>query len=162
MRSNPPGAAATGARRAVFGAALEQLEQLFRGAARAGNAVRPLLVFYGMSQASRAVAASASYLGGDWRITGHGLRTSGLNNKSLEEMQLRADLKGTSAFLTMQRVLGSPLWSQPLKFGQLWAANPVLGSERLSGPLRAPASDTSPLPTGGAPQTTRKSAPWRT
>ena len=140
LRSDPPGAAAGGARRSVFGAALEQSEQLFRGAAQADNAVRPLLVFYGMSQACRAIAASASCLDADWRITGHGLHAPGLDKKPLEAMRVRPDTRPRqSALATMQRVLGSPLWTKPLTFAEIWAANPALGSARLPGPVEAPA-----------------------
>lgn len=60
MRANPPGAAGGNqARRATFAASLEQSEQLFDAAAGAGVMTKPLQLFYGLSQAGRAIAAVA-------------------------------------------------------------------------------------------------------
>lgn len=60
-RWNPPQAAAADpARRRTYVFALEQAEQMFRAAAGTGVATRPLLVFYGLSQAGRAIAAAAA------------------------------------------------------------------------------------------------------
>ena len=68
-RWNPPGKAETGSRRKTYAAALEQTEQMFRAAAVVGPATRPLQVFYGLSQAGRAIAAAAvSLKGEDWRL----------------------------------------------------------------------------------------------
>src|SRR6266536_1053113 len=75
MRSSPPGAAGVDeARAATFQAALEQSEQLFRAAEAVGPEVRPMLVFYGLSQAGRAIAAASPRLSDkEWRLTGHGV-----------------------------------------------------------------------------------------
>jgi hypothetical protein len=60
-RWDPPGAAAVSAdRRRTYMFALGQAEQMFRTAAVVGQATRPLLVFYGLNQAGRAIAAAAS------------------------------------------------------------------------------------------------------
>jgi hypothetical protein len=65
-RSNPPGAATSNAqRRDTYVFALEQAEQMFRAASGVGDATRPLQVFYGLSQAGRAVAAAARSQSGD-------------------------------------------------------------------------------------------------
>lgn len=54
--------------------ALEQAEQMFRAAAGTGVATRPLLVFYGLSQAGRAItAAAASADAGARELDGHGI-----------------------------------------------------------------------------------------
>jgi hypothetical protein len=58
-RWDPPGAASESAERRRTCFALEQAEQMFRAAAGVGPATRPLLVFYGLSQAGRAIAAAA-------------------------------------------------------------------------------------------------------
>jgi hypothetical protein len=42
----------------VYVAALQQAEQLFHAAREAGFASSPLLLFYGLSQAGRAIAAA--------------------------------------------------------------------------------------------------------
>src|SRR6266511_1906721 len=56
LRHAPPGGAHSGDRRKTFGSALEQAEQLLEAAATVGYAARPILLFYGLSQAGRAVA----------------------------------------------------------------------------------------------------------
>jgi hypothetical protein len=71
----PRGAAREGEPKVVFGAALEQAEQLFAAAESVTPATSPLLLFYGLSQAGRAVAAAAA--GRDnadkWQLRGHGI-----------------------------------------------------------------------------------------
>jgi hypothetical protein len=69
----PPGAAGGNSERtAVFQSALEQAEQLAKAASEVGYAARPLLLYYALNQAARAVAA-ARIEGPAWRIDGHGL-----------------------------------------------------------------------------------------
>lgn len=61
----------------VFHTGLEQAEQLFRAAAQVGRKSRPLLLFYGLGQAGRAVAAASDRLAdkeGEWTGSGHGLK----------------------------------------------------------------------------------------
>ncbi len=72
-RSSPPVRMPV-ARAQTFQSALEQAEQQFRAAASVGYDSRPLNLFYGLSQAGRAVAAAASRLGpDDWALAGHGI-----------------------------------------------------------------------------------------
>jgi hypothetical protein len=52
---------------------MEQTEQLFTGAASADYVIKPILIFYGFSQACRAMAASSSaldYRRSDLAVTG--------------------------------------------------------------------------------------------
>ncbi|MGW9316795.1 YaaC family protein [Streptomyces albidoflavus] len=58
-RSSRPGRASGGARAKTYATALEQAQQMFRAAEGVGPQTRPLLVFYGLSQAGRAIAATA-------------------------------------------------------------------------------------------------------
>lgn len=62
----------------TFHSALEQSQQQFAAAAAIGYESRPLNLFYGLSQAGRAVAAASELLDGSvdrpWRSTGHGVR----------------------------------------------------------------------------------------
>src|SRR5216684_2416922 len=61
LRHQPPGAARKRTqRREVFCAALEQAEQLFTAAEAVGDATRPILLFYGLIQAGRAIAAAST------------------------------------------------------------------------------------------------------
>jgi len=84
VRAEPPAAIAPtlkGERRVVFQAALEQAQQQLTAAAAVGYESRALNLFYGLSQAGRAVAAASDRLGPRladdnlkrWQSTGHGL-----------------------------------------------------------------------------------------
>lgn len=71
LRTRPP-ARVEGERAGVFVSALEQAEQLMNAAADVGPAASPLLLFYAVSQAGRAIAAA--HLDDPWRLSGHGLK----------------------------------------------------------------------------------------
>lgn len=74
-RHAPPGAAGKRAdRRAIYLAALQQAEEFFAAAAAAGYATSPNQLFYGLSQAGRALVAVAP--SGNGTLTGHGLKGS--------------------------------------------------------------------------------------
>ncbi len=64
-RSSRPGKASTGARAKTYTTALGQAQQMFRAAEAVGPKTSPLLVFYGLSQAGRAIAAAAVGLKGE-------------------------------------------------------------------------------------------------
>lgn len=76
LRAAPPLLAEEGDRRRVFGAALQQSEELFEASAAAGVASKPVPLFYALSQAGRAIAA-AHNPDETWRIFGHGLNVRG-------------------------------------------------------------------------------------
>lgn len=128
----PPRAAADGDRAQVFRAALEQAEQLFRGAAAADYAVRPLLVFYGLSQGGRALAAVGDPDDNQWRLSGHGLKVPNLDQRPkvpalpvrLPELQVRESNSGS--FPRLASVLGSGRWTADVSIAALWAAIPEL------------------------------------
>lgn len=63
-------------RRALYASALEQAEQQFRAAASVGPESRPLNLFYGLSQAGRAIAAARTPDGQGISpvVSGHGLK----------------------------------------------------------------------------------------
>ncbi|MEV8213954.1 YaaC family protein [Leifsonia sp. NPDC077715] len=74
----------TGERKRVFQVALEQSQQQFTAASAIGYESRPLNLFYGLSQAGRAIAAASHRLGDiegavdpHWICSGHGLRYAG-------------------------------------------------------------------------------------
>ncbi|MBB4910768.1 YaaC family protein [Actinophytocola algeriensis] len=122
-RWNPPSGAATNERRATYVFALEQAEQMFRAAATVGPATRPLLVFYGLSQAGRAIAAAASDTGnGDaWKLNGHGVSSVGLDRR-LPDVEVRTGKQGDhGSFVRLSELLGSPLWGKtPMRLNKLW------------------------------------------
>ena len=66
IRANRPKFAASGDRARTFGAALEQAEQLWRASEVVDPIASPLLLFYGLTQAGRAICASG-VPGNEWR-----------------------------------------------------------------------------------------------
>ncbi|MFD9535328.1 YaaC family protein [Streptomyces sp. NPDC060010] len=121
-RSSPPGRASTGARRKTYAAALEQTGQMFRAAAVVDPATRPLQVFYGLSQAGRAIAAASwSLKDQDWNLESHGIKTTGFH-RPFPDIEIRTDLPGTQgSFVRVSEALDSPVWgSSPTRLEDVW------------------------------------------
>lgn len=135
LRHEPPGRAVRGDRKATFGAALEQAEQFFAAAGVVGPATRPVLIFYGLSQAGRAVAAAATSAGqNDWRLDGHGITTSPLQDAqrgSLADLTLRDD--GRGSFTQLAAILDAASLPNPTLIGQLWCLLPDVARHPLPG-----------------------------
>lgn len=114
-RWSPPGRANTGSRQKTYAAALEQSEQTFQAAAAVGTATRPMQVFYGLSQAGRAIAAAAWALKGDaWNLTSHGIKATGFH-LPFPDIQIRTDQPGSQgSFVTVSEALDSPVWGKDL------------------------------------------------
>jgi hypothetical protein len=146
LRAVPPGRALRGARKEVFSSALEQAEQLFRAAADVGYASRPLLLFYGLSQAGRAIAAASTSAGNNgWRLSGHGISAPNLNQGPvLHELRIVDDAGGGS-FIQLAPLLNSGTLPRGATLGQVWMTIPDL-LRRPLGPgalVYAPALDLS-------------------
>lgn len=144
-RWNPPTTAnTTRARRATYVFALEQAEQMFRAAATVGPATRPLLIFYGLSQAGRAIAAAAAHIddGDRWNLKGHGITSTKLD-RELPEIEIRTGSLGENgSFVRLSEVLKSPLWGKaPICLNELWdqipenERKPLLETELRRTPL---------------------------
>ncbi|WP_103964996.1 YaaC family protein [Nonomuraea solani] len=146
-RWDPPAAAGTNRdRRRTYVMALEQAEQLMRAAGGVGPAASPLLLFYGLSQAGRAVASAAVALTGtDWRLEGHGIRVfpgSALAAANLADVTTVTDEPtGRGSFARLSELLGSPLWPRSgeglVRFEVLWDCLP----ESRDLPLRGGSRD---------------------
>ncbi|MFD6471549.1 YaaC family protein [Streptomyces goshikiensis] len=152
-RANPPGKAGGGARRKTYGAALEQAEQMFRAAAVVGPATRPLQVFYGLSQAGRAIAAAAVDLKGeDWRLDGHGIKASGFD-KPFADIEIRTDpATSRASFVRLSRLLDSPVWGkEPVRLEDVWDMLPVNLEYPLTDRNRHPALYTDDRSIHGDP-----------
>jgi len=120
---------------------LEQAEQMFRAASGVGTATRPLQVFYGLSQAGRAIAAAArSQSGDEWRLGGHGIAAVDLR-APLPDIEVYAHRKGS--FVRLSDVLDSPIFAetQPVALTQLWDSVP----ENRLWPLRDGQHRRTPL-----------------
>ncbi|MFJ9521846.1 YaaC family protein [Kitasatospora sp. NPDC101801] len=136
-RHTPPGYAAKGGRSAVYIAGLEQAEQLFAAAAHAGYATRPLLAFYGLSQAGRALAATAPAPPGlGWKLTSHGLKAPVLSGPLPDLPIVQIDKDGGS-FTRLSALLNSPPipsdMAKPLILGDLWELIPEAQTRPLRG-----------------------------
>lgn len=118
LRSSPPERASSGARRKTFSSALEQAEQLFDAAAAVGIATQPILAFYGLSQAGRAIAAA--YADGDkWRLTGHGITSGETVEHRLPVADLTVRPEQGGSFGRIAEILSSRLPEQ-VRIGNLW------------------------------------------
>jgi len=131
LRANPPGLAGTEPERhAVFGAALEQFEQLLGAAELSGPASAPLPLFYALSQAGRAIAAARLRDPQRWDYTGHGLsgRKSYASTIGDARVTTQASKRNNDAFQVVSDASGSPLFpaETSLRLGELWASLPGL------------------------------------
>lgn len=119
LRAAPPGLAAKNDRRRVFVASLEQAEQLFRAAESVGIATKPLLAFYGLSQAGRAIAAALAP--DDWRLTGHGIGAGNSPGRVRRLADFTVDPIGRrGAFSRMCEILESSALGTSTRVGDLW------------------------------------------
>jgi len=126
--------------------ALEQAEQLFTAAAHAGSASRPLLIFYGLSQAGRALAAAGRMPpGSGWELRSHGLRAPDLSGP-LADVPIVQTSKADASFISLSRLLNSPpIPTDPrngVTIGELWEAIP----EAQDRPLRTGTDRRPPMP----------------
>lgn len=136
-RSDPPGPTANGPDRLnTYVAALEQSEQLFRAAAQIGIASRPLPLFYGLSQAGRAVAAAANSLPANgWKLNGHGITAVNLHGE-FRQIAVHSARGTNTSFVKLSRVLDSPQLDEksPAPLDEIWETLPEL----LRWPIRDP------------------------
>jgi hypothetical protein len=129
LRAEPPGLV-TGERAAVFVSALEQAEQLMHAAADVGPSASPLLLFYAVSQAGRAIAAAR--LEDPWRLSGHGLKaptrdpSAGLLRRIVVPDRRQAPGTRRQSFAGVAVATGSDQLTSELELGAIWAAIPEL------------------------------------
>lgn len=116
---------------------------------------RPILVFYALSQAGRAVAAAASGAdGADWELSGHGLKDAGAEaaaKTGLAGVVLRDEPGRAAAFPRLAGLLGCGSLPEPVRLGDLWALLPDMGRCPLPGagtvvPLSVAPEGGWPLP----------------
>lgn len=130
LRHQPPGRASRGERRLVFGAALEQAQQLFAAAASADYASRPILVFYGLSQGGRAIAACSTEAKSGWQLKGHGIDVPDLDQRP-ELPDLTIGDKGKGSFTQLTPLLHSGSLPTGASLGQTWLTIPDLPTTLL-------------------------------
>jgi len=110
FRSQLPPHADSGDRAKTFGAGLQQAEELWRAAERVDLVARPMLLFYGLTQAGRAICAAGPF--NKWRpAQSHGLsfkleRPS--SGKDLDFKCVRAEARGFGLIQQVAKILDSP------------------------------------------------------
>lgn len=101
--------------------ALEQAQQQFDSASKIGYESRPLNLFYGLSQAGRAVAAGSPLLGGgaehQWQATGDGLKFDPAVPQGVFATPVRQETGPRDLFSRASIALGSPLDFGEVLFG---------------------------------------------
>lgn len=111
------------ARRREFHMALEQAQQQFAAAERIGYESRPLNLFYGLSQAGRAIAAGSNRLGQgtdqDWDASGHGLKYDTRQAGDVRSTLIRQDSGKRDLFSRVSIAIGSPLDFRGVEFGEV-------------------------------------------
>lgn len=109
------------ARHREFHMALEQAQQQFAAAALIGYESRPLNLFYGLSQAGRAISAGSDRLGAgtgqQWQATGHGLKFDVSTPNGIFETPVRQDGISRDLFSRVSVAIGSPLDFSAIAFG---------------------------------------------
>lgn len=131
LRHSPPGHAARGQRRELFSAALEQAEQFFRAADSVGYDTKPVMLYYGLSQASQAILAAQHDPKGQQSTTSHGVdcpnRAQIATVGDLDVCDARTGSGATpkgGAFQLLAGVLDSPTLPGPVQLRQLWISLP--------------------------------------
>jgi len=128
-RALRPGfAAASGVRANIYGAALEQAEQLFAAATSAGTATSPILLFYGTAQLGRAiVAASPEVPNSSARVQGHGGRAVGIEASTvrLADMSVSGGGDERTSLGSLSRVLGCCALERPRRLDDLISRIPI-------------------------------------
>jgi hypothetical protein len=122
LRSQRPPLARKGSRAQAYGAGLEQAEQLWRASQNVGPEARPLLLFYGLTQAGRSLCAGG-VPGGAWEAPAqHGLRfelSTPPQGRALDLGSVRIHPHGQGLVQTVAGILGSPVLSRSVHMGEL-------------------------------------------
>jgi hypothetical protein len=124
----------------VFGAALEQFDELWKATGSVGPTVSPIPLYYALSQGSRAVAA-ARVSSGDWQASGHGLSAKS-SSRAIGELKIEPHQGSNHSFGAFCQAVGSTPLTAEVDLEDAWAAVP--GFERVDG-LGADATPTLEL-----------------
>jgi hypothetical protein len=142
FRSDFLGVTEAGDLHSLFASALHQAEQQFRAARTVGYESRPLNLFYGLSQAGRAVAAVASLRGATpVELNGHGIKCTNLGDfrmgrvPHLANLKVRSEDSTRASFPVLSRILQSQELRTPTTLARLWE---MLVEPQLHEPLTTP------------------------
>ena len=105
---------------------------MFTAAEEIGYASRPILLFYGLSQAGRAIAAaSAKADNNNFKLTGHGITTPNLDQRPALHELIVID-HGAGSFTQLAPLLQSGSLPRGEPLGQIWAVIPDLLGQPLA------------------------------
>lgn len=142
LRSSPP-AGMPGSRQKLFTSSLEQAQQQFEAAAHVGFESRALNLYYGMSQAGRALAAALTpqNAGKSPEVSGHGLKVidfHAVNTKTFWKTRLRVDGNDDTSFGRLASLLRSSTLVTPVSLGEIWHMIPELYLDHPVGTFNQP------------------------
>lgn len=121
LRVHRPKPAERGARAELFGAGLEQAEQFWAASETVGTETSPLLLFYGLGQAGRAMCAAA----GRAPSGGHGLRfkmTEPKHASQIDLAQVVIEPEKRGLAVEIAAIRNSPLLTEPATLESLIAS----------------------------------------
>ena len=122
LRADRPRFAANGARAKTFGAGLEQAEQLWLASQKVDAIASPLLLFYGLTQAGRALCAAGTH-GAAWKgAQQHGLHfelTEPAEGSPRDLTKVKVLTHGAGLVQQVAHVLGSPVPSDSASLSDL-------------------------------------------
>ncbi len=155
LRSGPP-AGMPASRRTLFSSSLEQAQQQFEAAAGVGFESRALNLYYGLSQAGRAIAAALtpSNMGKSPEVSGHGLRVADFQSakaKDFWDIKVRAEGNDDTSYGRLATLLGSAPLLSPVPLGQIWHMIPELHLDHPIGKFIEPRWVHRPYPRSGFP-----------
>lgn len=136
LRSHPP-SRVNADRRSTYAAALEQAEQQFDAAAQVATESRAINLFYGLSQAGRAIACAYADVGEPYELRMHGITNENLDEVTAESFpSLTVEKRGgpNSSFRRLSELMGSASLDEPVEIEALWAmlVEPNINGERLT------------------------------
>ncbi|MFD9586660.1 YaaC family protein [Streptomyces sp. NPDC059980] len=109
--------------RSCFSAALAQSEQLFTAAASVGPASRLLVLFYGLSQAGRAIATCAPVPADKCSLNGHGIAAGQMDQSDLGSVTVKdKGAAGSQSFTQVAAMLGSRSLPDEARLAHVWAS----------------------------------------
>lgn len=120
-----------------------QFEEQFTAAKVVTAATRPLNLYYGLCQAGMAIAAA--HAEDPWSFGSHGLQ---LTDREGDFIDMKVRPKGSGGFQKVADATGSPVITEPVSLGALWASLPdlsesgVLPGSAHPGPLIVLADDS--------------------
>lgn len=130
LRASPP-SPMRARRHELFTSSLEQAQQQFAAAAHIGVESRALNLYYGISQAGRAISAALTPdgQGNSPEVSGHGLKVVNLNGvqaSTFWDIEIRGTGGVQTSYGRLATLLESDTLASPITFGSLWHMIPEL------------------------------------